>query len=73
MKVTYQSQNYAPEKVLRRYVCHGHDGYQFCEVGADRRYDLRQGTVDSSEIPETVKAAADARKGYWPPYVEWPS
>lgn len=72
MKVTYQSSNYAPEKILRRYVRRSSDGYQFCEVGQDRRYDLRQGTVEADEIPEAIRIKADALKGQYFGYVDWP-
>jgi len=73
MKVTYQSKNYAPEKILRRYVRRGVDGeYWFCEVGQDRRYDLRQGTVEATEIAEDVRKKADELKGQYFGYVEWP-
>lgn len=74
MKVTYQSMNYRPEAVLRRYVmCNCWDGkFQFCEVGENRRYDLRQGIVEAGELPEAVRLAALERKGYIPGYVDWP-
>jgi capsid portal protein len=72
MKVTYQSDKYSPDKVLKRYVQRIGDEYRFCEVGQNRRYDIRQGIVDETELPETVKTAADARSGYFPSHVEWP-
>lgn len=70
--VTSQSKNYAPEAVLKRYVRFDGETYLFCEVGIDRRYDLRQGTVTEDELPESIAAKARARKGFWPSYVEWP-
>ena len=73
MQITSRSSRYKPEAVIKRYVMHAMDGsYCFCEVGQDRRFDLRQGTVMAAELPDSVREAADARKGYWPAYVEWP-
>ena len=72
MKVTYQSTNYAPEKIMRRYARCGPDGYEFCEVGKDRRYDLRRGTVEPNELPEAIRLKADALKGQYFAYVDWP-
>lgn len=61
-------------EVLTRYVKANYDGsYSACEVGSDRRYDLRQWKVeDVSELPLDVRDKADKRLGYYPPYVEWP-
>jgi hypothetical protein len=74
MHATYTSKNYAPDKVRSRYVCKplGFLGYHFCEVGENRRYDLRQGVVRPDEIPVEVREAADKRAGFFPPWVEWP-
>ena len=72
MKVTYQSKNYKPEAVLKRYVRFDGLNYWFCEVGKNRRYDLRQGTVDASEIAPAIRDAAEAVRGHIPSYVEWP-
>lgn len=71
MRAKYTSKDYAPDKVRARYVMRMGDQYLFCEVGDDRRYDLRQGTVNASELPAAVRAAADARAGFQPAYVEW--
>ena len=73
MRITYQSENYAPEKIVKRYVRFGVNGvYQFCEVGSDKRYDLRQGEVNEIEIPEDIKEKAIALRGQAFAYVEWP-
>jgi hypothetical protein len=72
MIVTYQSRRYALERVRSRYVRRDGQGYTFCEVGEDRRFDIRQGRVDAAELPDDVRAAADKRAGYYPSYVEWP-
>ncbi len=74
MRTTYQAKDYDPAKVLKRYVrLDGVTGYFcFCEVGEDKRYDLRQGIVDSDELPEDVYNAAYERAGIFPSYVEWP-
>lgn len=72
MKIKNQSPKYAAEKVLRRYVKRVGDEYWFCEVGQDRRYDLRQGIVEASELPEAVRLRADEQKGQYFGYVDWP-
>lgn len=72
MKTTYTARSYDPTKPYRRYVRNDHgDGYRWCET--DGRWDVRQGSVDASELPDDVRAAADARCGWSPPYVEWPN
>lgn len=74
MQVTYKSQSYAPDLICARYVRHWYGAtYRFCEVGSDRRFDLRQGTVDAAELPLDVRNAADARRGFTPAYVPWPA
>jgi hypothetical protein len=72
MNVTYQSKGYSADAVRMRYVKKGIDGYRFCEVGDDRRFDLRQGTVDQGEIPDGIRELADCRAGHCFSYVEWP-
>lgn len=37
--------------------------YYFCEVGDDRRYDLRRGVAQSSLIPLEFREKADLIKG----------
>ena len=74
MKITYQSKNYAPEEVTKRYVRRSSaaGGYDFCEVGEDRRYDVRQGTVEPDELPDSVRNAADELRKTSCAYVDWP-
>lgn len=73
MITTYQVGGYHPNKVRSRYVRRGVEtGYHFAEVGDDRRFDLRQGTVSADELPEAVRVAADLRCGFFPSYVDWP-
>lgn len=75
MKVTSCARGYHPSQVRARYVRAAFDGkYRWCEVGDDRRYDLRQGTVKAEALPADVREAADARRaaGVWPFNVEWP-
>lgn len=74
MKITYQSNKYAPENVMKRYVRRSTaaGGYGFCEVGKDRRYDIRQGTVEADELPEAVRVAADENYKVSCNYVDWP-
>jgi hypothetical protein len=76
MKVTYTSEKYDPARQYDRYVRRDGNGvYYWCEVGPggedERRLDYRQGTVEVSEIPDGVRAAADALCGYFPSYVDW--
>jgi hypothetical protein len=71
MKVTYQADSYSPERIIARYVKRVGDEYRFCEVGGERRYDLRQGTVEAHELPDAVRAEADQRAGRFPAYVNW--
>ncbi len=75
MKTTYISKIYAPDRVHKRYVRADHGGgYSWCETSSLASwYDLRQGTAEPDEIPEDIRAAADARLGYFPAYVEWPT
>jgi hypothetical protein len=73
MQVTFTAKGYRPELVTVRYVRANGEGYSWCEVGADRRYDLRQGHVEADELPPEVKADADALRGTWPGYALWPA
>jgi hypothetical protein len=73
MKTTYQSADYDPAKVTARYVRFTTDKkFFFCEVGLDTRTDIRQGTVDESELPEYIAKYARERCGIYPSYVRWP-
>jgi hypothetical protein len=74
MKITYQSKKYTPEAVLARYVqYHFWNGeFGFCEVGGDRRYDLRQGTVERGELPDDIANAAIEHAKVSQLYVRWP-
>lgn len=73
MQTVYQSKDYDPAKVTDRYVRSDMDGgFWFCEVvGSDRRFDVRQGTVEADELPEYIIKAAKEREGFYPSYVEW--
>lgn len=73
MKVTYQSRNYSPKQVKKRYVRRSVSGaYEFCEIGQEAKFDVRQGTVEPHEIPDAVRAAADNSSGQYFGYVDWP-
>lgn len=74
MKVTYQSNNYSPDRVTARYVrrSSASGGYDWCEVGEDRRYDVRQGTVEASELADDVRSAADENYKVSMNYISWP-
>ncbi len=74
MKVTYQSKAYAPEHVTKRYVRRSSaaGGYDWCEVGQDRRYDIRQGTVEADELADAIRTAADEHHKVSMSYIDWP-
>lgn len=72
MIVTYRSEAYAPERVQVRYVRRCEYCYRWCEAEVDRRYDLRQGYAAPAELPDNVRAAADAAADAIPGYVDWP-
>lgn len=78
MNVTYQSTAYAytTDDIKKRYVKRDNflpEGiYSFCEVGEDRRYDIRQGTVTGDELPAAVREAADKAAKEHCHYVSWP-
>ncbi len=70
LTVTWQSRNYAPEKVIIRYVRADGPLFRFCEVGEDRRYDLRQGVIDAADLPFEIRDAAAKLRGVFG-YVAW--
>jgi hypothetical protein len=78
IEATSAARDYSPDKVRNRYVqapgAGEVNGWRWCEVGDDRRYDLRQGTCPPSDLPaEVMNAALDRRiAGVWPFYVDWP-
>ncbi len=74
MVITFQSKNYSPELVTARYVRRSpvDETYSFCEVGQDRRWDLRQGKVDGSDLPDDIRSQADAQRDQAFGYVQWP-
>jgi len=70
---TATARGYRPNQVRTRYAKFIRGvGFRWCEVGDDRRYDLRQGTCAASDLPGPVMNAALDRAGFYPPYVEWP-
>ena len=70
---THTAKNYSPGQVVSRYVrIDGNGVFRFCEVGEDRWYDLRQGTVDREDLPADVIKAAEANRGKFPSYTAWP-
>lgn len=70
MIVTYRSKSYNRGVDYARYVrCDG-DTYRWCETDLQRR-DVRQGTVLGDQLPVAVRDAADARRRFFPSYVEW--
>lgn len=74
--MTYATPNYSPDQVVSRYVRLSIDGrFEGCEVGHDRRYNLRTWHLSEGEIasltPEQVQRCGELR-GYAFSYVEWP-
>lgn len=48
-------------------------GYRWCEQSSvNPRYDVAQGTCEASDLPDDVRAAADALQGQFFGYVRWP-
>ncbi len=73
MRVTYQSKDYAPEKIVKRYVSCTIDGlFRVVEVGKDKRYDLRQGYVLAHHLPDEIRRKAQDLRGFAFNGVEWP-
>lgn len=74
MRVTYQADNYSPSDVCTRYVAMDPvtEEFTWIEVGTDRRYNIRRGTVDAHELPPAVQDEARRQSRYWPLYVAWP-
>lgn len=75
LTATFTAQGYTPEMVKTRYVriSISGDRFEFCEVGEDRRYDLRQGVVnDPSIIPAEIRTLAEQLRNAAFQYVEWP-
>lgn len=74
MQVKYQAHRYDPDKVTARYVRRSSatGGYDWCEVGDDRRYDVRQGTVEPDELPDHIRAEADEAQKKHCHYITWP-
>ncbi len=74
MRVTWQSRNYAAESVRGRYVRFdkGEGAFHFCETGIGTANDIRQGTVEESELPAAIAERAKAAAYGWPSYVAWP-
>ncbi len=75
-RVTYICKDYRPDMVRKRYVRYaGAYEWHWCEVGDDRRYDIRQGvSSDMRDFPFQIADAAINLKldGVIPSWVEWP-
>lgn len=72
VKAIYTSRDYNPYVAVERFVRARQGDYAWCERDAlDRRYDVRQGTCDGSDLPANIRAAADRRLGHAFSYVEW--
>jgi hypothetical protein len=70
VEVTYIAKSYKPDLPVTRYVRRaGDDVYFWCEVV--NGWDVRQGTADKDDLPDEVRAKADAIAGRWLSYVEW--
>lgn len=72
IRTTYTAND--PDRPTERFVrsCHP-AGYAWCERDiSNKRYDLRQGTCDASDLPAEIREAADRRLGHAFSYVPWP-
>ncbi len=47
-------------------------GYSWCEKQRESRWDYAQGTCEASDLSEEIRAAADAQRGQYFGYVDWP-
>jgi hypothetical protein len=63
--VRYVGRDYDPSMVRKRYVAKGIGGgpYRWCEVGDDRRFDIRQGVCDADDLPEDIRQQCDNYTG----------
>lgn len=68
----FKSKTYHSNDVVDAFVRYSQldDRFYFCERGADKRYDIRQGIIDPSFLPQKVQKEAKRRAGVWPSYVE---
>lgn len=77
IRATYTARDYEPGKVTARYVRLASCGaWQWCEVGPDRRYDVRQGECDLADVPPELVERARALQGQAFAYVaapHWPA
>jgi hypothetical protein len=71
MEVTYIAKSYKPDLPISRYVRRSGDGYFWCEM-CDGWDVVRQGTADADDVPDEIRAKADAIAGTFPSYVQWP-
>lgn len=74
--VTRQSSNYDATKVNARRVCYDPSDNTYHWVESIKReksadIDVAVGTVDASDLPPEVSAAALYSSMEYPPYVEW--
>lgn len=72
--VRYKSKVYSTGAVRKRYVRATLESqiFAYCEVGDYPCYDLLQGTIDESDVPEEIKRQALKLLNFWPGWVEWP-
>jgi len=68
----FKSKTYHSNDVVDAFVRYSQldDRFYFCERGADKRYDIRQGIIDPSFLPQKVQKEAKRRAGVWPSYVK---
>lgn len=74
---TYESPDYAAEKITGRYVkFRALDGaFVWCECAPGKfgwLWDYRQGTCGEDDLPPEVAHEARVLAGSWPPYAAWP-
>lgn len=78
---TWRSQHYDCQPLEARFVRvsaiwppKARDKYNWCETSllGGKRYDVRQGWCGPEDLPDDVRAAADALEGLAWRYVDWP-
>lgn len=68
----YKSKTYHPDNVVDAFVRYSplDDKFYFCEKGADKRYDIRQGEIEYCFLPLVIQNEAKRRAGVYPSYIE---
>lgn len=72
LRYTYRAGGFDDRNEYRWYVRFSNGAFQFCAVLPSKpQFDVAQGSVDATDIPENVRNAALERAGSFPSYVRW--